>query len=168
MLWAGSVDALSRLTDQGPERFGIDLAAIGNSFAGTTGSKALPGLEGSTTCYCSIPKNPVNDRLLKTYQECFGGPPDFFVPGSMTAGMAIVATIRKAGSTDAEKLFPAMGGLTFDPPRGATIFCAGDHQALQVMYHFWVKVDPKVEWGIPEVVREISISEIKIAIVNQR
>ncbi len=168
VLWAGSVDALSRLKDQGPDRFGIDLAAIGNSFAGMTGFKGLPGMEGSTFYYYGIPKNPVNDWLVKTHQERFGGPPDFFVPGGMAAGMAIVAAIRKAGSTDADKLIPAMEGLTFDTPKGPMTFRPEDHQALQVMYHFRVKVDPKLEWGVPELVREIPISEMAIPIANRR
>ena len=168
VLWAGSVDALSRLKDQGPERFGIELAAIGNAFAGMAGFKGLPGMEGSTYYYYGIPKNPVNDWLLKIYQERFGGPPDFFVPGGMAAGMAIVAGIRKAGSADAEKLIPAMEGMTFDTPKGAMTFRAKDHQALQVMYHFRVAVDPKLAWGVPELVREIPISEMAIPIDNQR
>ena len=125
-------------------------------------------MEGSTYYYYGIPKNPVNDWLVKTHQERFGGPPDFFVPGGMAAGMAIVAGIRKAGSTDAEKLIPAMEGLTFDTPKGAMTFRAEDHQALQVMYHFRVKVDPKLAWGVPELVREIPISEMAIPIANQR
>lgn len=168
VLWAGSVDALSRLKDQGPERFGIELAAIGNAFAGMAGFKGLPGMEGSTYYYYGIPKNPVNDWLVKVYRERFGGPPDFFVPGGMAAGMAIVAGIRKAGSTDAEKLIPAMEGMTFDTPKGAMTFRAEDHQALQVMYHFRVAVDPKLAWGVPELVREIPISEMAIPIGNQR
>ena len=168
VLWAGSVDALSRLKDQGPERFGIELAAIGNAFAGMAGFKGLPGMEGSTTYYYGIPRNPVNDWLVKTCQERFGGPPDFFVPGGMAAGMAIVAGIRKAGSTDADKLVPAMEGMSFDTPKGTMIFRAEDHQALQAMYHFRVKVDPKLAWGVPELVREIPISEMAIPIANQR
>lgn len=168
VLWAGSVDPLSRLRDQNPERLGINLAAIGNTFAGMTGFKGLPGMEGSTYYYYGLPKNPVNDWLVKTYQERFGGPPDFFVPGGMAAGMAIVAGIRKAGSTEADKLIPAMEGLTFDTPKGAMTFRREDHQALQVMYHFRVKVDPKLEWGVPELVREIPISEMNIPISNKR
>jgi len=168
VLWAGSVDALSKLNDQGPGRFGIELAAIGNAFAGMAGFKGLPGMEGSTNYYYGIPKNPVNDWLVKTHQERFGGPPDFFVPGGMATGMAIVAGIRKAGSTDAEKLITAMEGMSFDTPKGTMTFRAEDHQALQAMYHFRVKVDPKLAWGVPELVREIPISEMNVPINNRR
>jgi branched-chain amino acid transport system substrate-binding protein len=43
-----------------------------------------------------------------------------------------------------------------------------DHQALQSMYHFKTKVDPKVEWGIPELVRELKIEDMKIPVLNKK
>jgi branched-chain amino acid transport system substrate-binding protein len=168
VLWAGSTDALAKMKDQGPERYNIELAAIGNTFAAMSGFKSLPGMEGSTFYYYGIPKNPANDWLVKTHQDRFATPPDFFVPGGMTAGMAIVAAIRKAGSTDPEKLIAAMEGLHFDTPKGEMIFRPEDHQALQVMYHFRVKIDPTLAWGVPELVREIPISEMDIPIANKR
>jgi branched-chain amino acid transport system substrate-binding protein len=47
-------------------------------------------------------------------------------------------------------------------------FRAQDHQALQSMYHFKIKVDPKVEWGIPELVRELRIEDMQIPILNKK
>ena len=35
------------------------------------------------------------------------------------------------------------------------------------MYHFKIKVDPNVEWGIPELVRELKIEDMTIPIRNQ-
>ncbi len=43
-----------------------------------------------------------------------------------------------------------------------------DHQAMQSMYHFKIKVDPNVQWAIPELVREIKPEEMKIPIRNKR
>ncbi len=40
------------------------------------------------------------------------------------------------------------------------LFRPEDHQALQSMYHFRIKVDPNVEWGIPELVRELKIEDM--------
>jgi branched-chain amino acid transport system substrate-binding protein len=48
------------------------------------------------------------------------------------------------------------------------MFRKEDHQLLQPMYAFKIKVDPKVPWAIPELVREIPISEMKIPIMNHR
>jgi hypothetical protein len=35
-----------------------------------------------------------------------------------------------------------------------------DHQAMQSMYHFKIKVDPAFAWGVPELVREIKAEEM--------
>jgi len=61
-----------------------------------------------------------------------------------------------------------MEGMEFETPKGKMIFRAEDHQALQSMYHFKIKVDPAVEWGIPEFVREIPIEEMNVPIRNTR
>jgi branched-chain amino acid transport system substrate-binding protein len=58
--------------------------------------------------------------------------------------------------------------MAFDSPKGRVMFRKEDHQLLQPMYAFKIKVDPKVPWGIPELVREIAIDEIKVPIKNQR
>jgi branched-chain amino acid transport system substrate-binding protein len=169
VLWASQVDAVGKIKEQRPERFGIELAAPGNVFASMVAYKALPGMEGTTNYYFALPHNPVNDWLVATHEKRFGGPPDFFVPGGMTAGIAIVTAIRKAGgSTDSEKLIAAMEGMKFETPKGEMLIRAEDHQALQSMYHFRIKVDPTVAWGIPELVDEIKIGDMNVPITNQR
>ncbi len=70
--------------------------------------------------------------------------------------MAIVTAVEKAKSTDTEKLISTMEGMDFDTPKGKMIFRKEDHQALQSMYAFKIKVDPKVAWGIPELTRELT------------
>ncbi|HWV96435.1 MAG TPA: ABC transporter permease, partial [Xanthobacteraceae bacterium] len=62
----------------------------------------------------------------------------------------------------------AMEGMEFDTPKGKMIFRKEDHQALQSMYHFRVKVDPNVAWAINEPVREIKIEDMNIPIRNKR
>ncbi len=42
-----------------------------------------------------------------------------------------------------------------------------DHQALQSMYHFKIKVDPAFAWGVPELVREIKPEEMNVPIRNK-
>ena len=82
--------------------------------------------------------------------------------------MALVAAVDKAKSTDAEKLIAAMEGLEFDTPKGKMIFRKEDHQALQSMYAFKIKVDPNVKWAIPELTRELKIEDMDIPIRNKR
>jgi branched-chain amino acid transport system substrate-binding protein len=73
----------------------------------------------------------------------------------MAAAMAVVKALQTAKSTDTEDLITAMEGMTWDTPKGSMTFRKEDHQALQSMYHFKIKVDPNVKWAIPELVREI-------------
>ena len=168
VLWAGSVDAVGLLKRQLPERYGIELAAVGSFFNAMVAYKAIPGMEGSTYYYYGIPKNPVNDWLVKVHRERFGGPPDFFTAGGMAAGIAIVDGIRKAGGTDSEKLIAAMEGMSFETPKGTMTFRKEDHQALQVMYHFRIGVDPALAWGVPELVRTIGIGDMDVPIGNRK
>jgi branched-chain amino acid transport system substrate-binding protein len=57
--------------------------------------------------------------------------------------MAIVAALKKTnGDTGADKLITAMEGMSFDTPKGKMTFRKEDHQAMQSMYHFKIKVDP--------------------------
>ena len=43
-----------------------------------------------------------------------------------------------------------------------------DHQAMQSMFHFKIKVDPAFAWGVPELVREIKAEDMVIPIRNKR
>jgi branched-chain amino acid transport system substrate-binding protein len=168
VIWAGAGNPLGKLKALQPERLGIEIATGGNILAALKVYKQLPGMEGATYYYYDIPKNPVNDWLVAEHQKRHNAPPDFFTAGGMAAGIAVVEALKKAGSTDTEKLIAAMEGLKFMTPKGIMIFRPEDHQALQSMYHFKIKVDPKVEWGIPELVRELKIEDMKVPILNKR
>ena len=82
----------------------------------------------------------------------------------MAAAMAVVEALKKAGGTDTEKLIAAMEGMSFDTPKGRMTFRKEDHQAMQSMYHFKIRVDPNVDWAIPQLVREIKPDEMKVPI----
>ena len=89
----------------------------------------------------------MNDWLVAEHKKRFNAPPDFFTAGGMAAAMAVVDAVKKAKSTDTEKLIAAMEGMDFDTPKGKMTFRKEDHQALQSMYAFAIKVDPKVAWA---------------------
>ena len=168
VIWAGANNPLGKLKALQPERFGIEIATGGNILAALKAYKELPGMEGATYYYYEISKNPVNDWLVAEHQKRHNGPPDFFTAGGMAAGIAVVEGLKKAGTADTEKLIAAMEGLCFMTPKGRMCFRPEDHQALQSMYHFRIKVDPKVEWGIPELVRELQIEDMQIPILNKK
>jgi branched-chain amino acid transport system substrate-binding protein len=64
------------------------------------------------------------------------------------------------GDTNTNKLIKTMEGMSFDTPKGKMTFRKEDHQAMQSMYHFKIKVDPAFAWGVPELVREIKPEEM--------
>jgi branched-chain amino acid transport system substrate-binding protein len=168
VIWAGAGDPLDKVADLDPSRFGIELSTGGNILPALVAYKRFPGLEGAAYYYYGIPKNPVNDWLVAEHQKRFNAPPDFFTCGGFAAAMSVVAAVEKAKSTDTEKLIAAMEGMSFQTPKGEMIFRKEDHQALQSMYAFKIKVDPDVKWAIPELVRELKIEDMDIPIRNKR
>ena len=168
IIWAGAGDPF-KIGDLNPGRYGIEISTGGNILPVLAGYKRFPGLEGAAYYYYGLPKNPVNDWLVAEHLKRFNAPPDFFTAGGFSAAMALVAAVEKTGgSTDSEKLIGAMEGLSFDTPKGLMTFRKEDHQALQTMYHFKIKVDPNVAWAIPELVRELKIEDMNIPVRNKR
>jgi branched-chain amino acid transport system substrate-binding protein len=168
IIWAGP-HPLPKLMDLKPERFGIELAPGGNILPVMAGWKNFAGLEGAIYYYWGFPKNAANDWLVAEYKKRNNGaPPDFFVAGGMSAAMALVQGVEKAGgSTDPEKLIAAMEGMEFDTPKGKMQFRKEDHQALQVMYHWRMKKNA-TDADPLELVREIPAAEMKLPIRNKR
>jgi branched-chain amino acid transport system substrate-binding protein len=167
VIWAGPTP-MSKLQDMDPKRYGIELSTGGNILPALAAYKQLPGMEGATYYYYGIPKNPINDWLVTEHQKRFNAPPDFFTAGGFAAAMAAVTAVQKAKSTDTEKLIAAMEGMEFDTPKGKMMFRKEDHQALQSMYHFRVKVNPDLAWAENELVRELKIEDMTIPIKNKR
>jgi branched-chain amino acid transport system substrate-binding protein len=168
VIWAGGGDPLTKLQDMDPKRYSIELSTGGNIIPALAAYKRLPGMEGATYYYYGIPKNPINDWFVAEHQKRFNAPPDFFTAGGFAAAMAAVTAVEKAKSTDTEKLIAAMEGMEFDTPKGKMVFRKEDHQALQSMYHFRVKVDPNLAWADNELVRELKIEDMNIPIRNKR
>ena len=126
-------------------------------------------MEGGAYYYFGIPKNPVNEWLVANHYKQFKNPPDFFTAGGMSAAIAVVEALKKsAGDTNTDKLIKTMEGMSFETPKGKMTFRAEDHQAMQSMYHFKIKVDPAFAWGVPELVREIKPEEMAVPIRNKR
>ena len=167
-VWAGATNPLDKLADLGPERYGVGFAGAGNILPILAAYKKFPGLEGAAYYYYQIPKNPANDWLVAEHEKRFNAPPDFFTAGGFAAAEALVTALDKAKSTDSEKLIAVMEGMEFDSPKGRMIFRKADHQALQSMYAFKLKVDPNVPWAIPELTREIGIEDMDIPVRNKR
>jgi branched-chain amino acid transport system substrate-binding protein len=168
IIWAGA-SPIGKLADLNPKRFGIEVASGGNILPAMVAYKNFPGMEGAAYYYFGIPKNPVNNWLVSEHYKRYQTPPDFFTAGGMSAGIALVEALKKTGgNTNTEKLISTMEGMSFETPKGKMTFRKEDHQAMQSMYHFKIKVDPAFAWGVPELIREIKPEEMTVPILNKR
>ena len=161
---AGGGDAPGKIQAMDPGRHGIELSMGGHILPVLPTYKRFPGLEGAVYYYYEAFDNPVNAWLVKTHQERFDGPPDFFTAGGMAAALAVVKALETADEWETEALITAMEGMSWETPKGTMTFRPEDHQALQSMLHFKIKVDDNVDWAIPEKVRIISADEMDIPV----
>jgi branched-chain amino acid transport system substrate-binding protein len=167
IIWAGGNPF--KIADLDFKRHNIEIATGGNILPAMTAYKQFPGMEGGLYYYFGIPKNPVNEWLVANHYTKYKSPPDFFTAGGMSAAIAVVEALKRTkGDTNTNKLIAAMEGMSFQTPKGKMVFRKEDHQALQDMYHFKIKVDPAFAWGVPELVREIKAEEMQVPIRNQR
>jgi branched-chain amino acid transport system substrate-binding protein len=170
VVWAGGTPPFNALADADlQKRYGIEVATGGNILPAMTAYKRFPGMEGATYYYFGLPKNPANEAMVAQHYKQFKAPPDFFTAGGFSAAMAVAAALKKTnGDAGADKMITAMEGMSFDTPKGRMTFRKEDHQAMQSMYHFKIKVDPAFQWGVPELVHEIKPEEMQVPIRNKR
>ncbi len=74
-------------------------------------------------------KDAKHDAFLKAYQKKYNDYPRIGSIVGYNTMLTIAAALKKAGSTDTEKLVAAMKGLTLDSPSGKIHFRAIDHQS---------------------------------------
>jgi len=162
-LWAGPGNPL-KILDLDPKRYGIEVVTGGNILPALAGYRALLGSEGATHYYFQCPKNAANDWLVAEHLKRYNNaPPDFFTATGMMTGIAIVEALKKTqGKTDTEALIKAMEGLSFDGPKGKVYFNKDNHQLMQPMYHFKVKLDPTMDKTATQGVGHECIREVKI------
>jgi len=164
MIYVAGIDAMTPLASADPGRFEIELSTGGNILPALAAYKQVPGMEGAIYYYYEAPDNEVNDWLVEEHMARFGTPPDFFTAGGMASAMAIVKALETAPDWETETLIETMEGMSFETPKGTMTFRREDHQALQAMYHFKIKVEDGVDWAIPELVRVIEPDEMDIPI----
>ena len=169
IVWAGGGGNPFKIADLDLKRYNIEISSGGNILPAMVQYKQFPGMEGAAYYYFGMPKNAVNDALVSRHYSQFKAPPDFFTAGGFSAAMALVTALKNSkGDASAPTLIKTMEGMSFDTPKGKMTFRAEDHQAMQSMYHFRIKVDPAFAWGVPELIREIRAEDMKIPIRNRR
>jgi branched-chain amino acid transport system substrate-binding protein len=168
IIWAGAGNPF-KIADLDLKRYGIEIATGGNILPAMASYKNFPGMEGATYYYFGIPKNATNDAMVARHYNQFKTPPDFFTAGGFSAAMAVVTALKNSnGDARTNTLIKTMEGMSFETPKGKMTFRAADHQAMQSMYHFKIKVDPAFNWGVPELVHEIRAEEMQVPVRNKR
>lgn len=84
---------------------------------------------------------PEHKTFLSAYQKRFGDYPRLGSIVGYTQIKAIAEGVKKAKSTDTEKLIAAFKGLSFDSPFGKVTFRAEDHQSTMGAYVGKIKND---------------------------
>ena len=169
IIWAGGGGNPFKIADMDLKRYGIEIATGGNILPAMVAYKQFPGMEGAAYYYYGLPKNAVNDAMVARHYSQFKSPPDFFTAGGFSAAMALVTALNKSkGDTNTNTLIKTMEGMSFDTPKGKMTFRVEDHQAMQSMYHFKIKIDPAFAWGVPELIREIKAEDMNVPIRNKR
>lgn len=161
---AGGGDPMGKIKAMEPERYGIEISTGGHILPVLPTYKRVPGMEGAVYYFYQAYDNPINTWLVDEHMKRFGTPPDFFTAGGMATALAVVKAIETAETLDTEGLIHAMEGMSWETPKGEMTFRKEDHQALQSMVHFKVRVDDAVEWAILDKVRIIEPSEMNIPI----
>jgi branched-chain amino acid transport system substrate-binding protein len=168
VVWAGAATR-SRSPTGAAKRYGIEMATGGNILPAMASLQAVPRHGRRAVLLLRHPQEPGQRRLVANHYKQFKAPPDFFTAGGISAAMALVTALKKTnGDTNTNKLIKTMEGMSFDTPKGKMTFRKEDHQAMQSMYHFKIKVDPAFAWGVPELVREIKPEEMNVPIRNKR
>jgi branched-chain amino acid transport system substrate-binding protein len=170
VVWAGANTPWTQIADMKVQEQGIKISTGTANFAALKTMKSLVGMEGFTLYYYDLPKNKVNDWLVAEHQKRYNGEaPDLFVPGGMTAAIAIVEALKKTnGDTNADTLITAMEGMKFETPKGPMTFRPEDHQALQAMYVVTLKNKEGKDYPVPELVTELSPDETAPPIRNKK
>ncbi len=166
VIWAGKHPPIEQMAAMKLEKYGIKITTGGNILPVLKATlpllkafESLKGMMGGAYYYYELPKNPVNDWLVKEHTARFKEPPDFFTCGGFAAAMALITALEKAKSTDTEKLIAAMEGMEFTTPKGRMFFRKEDHQAMQSMYVFRLEARADREWAVPVLVREVTPEE---------
>ena len=77
---------------------------------------------------------PEHKKFVAAYQAKFNDYPRTGSIVGYNTFQAVAAVLRRAGTTDTEKLVEAMNGLSFDSPVGRITFRAIDHQSTMGAY----------------------------------
>lgn len=168
VVWAGANSPWNQIADLKIQEKGIKISTGAPDIIALQFMEPLVGMEGFTVYHHTLPKNEVNDWLVKEHKARFNDEvPDLFTPGGFSAAVAVVEALKKSGGdADGNTLIPLMEGMSFDTPKGTMTFRKEDHQALQPMYAIKLEKVAEFDYPIPVLIRELSPDETEPPIMN--
>lgn len=168
VVWAGANSPWNQISDLKIQEKGIKISTGAPDIIALQFMDPLVGMEGFSVYHHLLPKNEVNDWLVKEHKARFDGEvPDLFTPGGFSAAVAIVEALKKSGGdADGNTLIPLMEGMSFETPKGTMTFRKEDHQALQTMYAIRLERTDEFDYPIPVLIRELSPEETEPPIMN--
>jgi branched-chain amino acid transport system substrate-binding protein len=93
------------------------------------------GTNSGILYHYTLPKNAINDWLVKEELARFKTPPDLFDADGMNAALMVVEGLKKTGGkVESADLIKAFEGLEFNGPKGKIQIRPEDHVAIQDMY----------------------------------
>ena len=165
VVWSGANSPWPQLMEFDLAQYGINLITGAPEIASLKAMNYAVGMVGFCVYHWTLPRNEVNDWLVKRMNEEYGRVPDLFTPGGMAVAMAIVAALEKTGGdASAAALIPAMEGMRFNSPTGERYFRAEDHQAIQPLYAMELEAIEGLDYPQPKLIKELDAESIKPAI----
>lgn len=160
--WAGAPGPWKAIQQMKLQEQGITIVTgIPNIAAISALFQGYQGMKGYTTYYYTLPKNPINNYLVKQDKKQYKTVPDLFDPDGMAAAIATVTGVNKThGNTNGDTLSKAMAGMKFQGPKGKYQFRVRDHQAMQNLYGVVLKNEKGVNYPVPNLTSVISASSI--------
>ena len=118
IIWAGKGNPFSIAEMKLDEKYGIKITTGGNILDALASYKPLVGMKGAIYYYYEIPKNPINDWLVKEHQKRFNGPPDFFTCGGFCGGHRRSQRLDQGRIHRQRKIDRGHGRDAFPDPQG--------------------------------------------------
>ncbi|WP_343409420.1 substrate-binding domain-containing protein [Candidatus Amarolinea dominans] len=160
--WAGAsfLPLFQQMTDAGVFDSMTVATGVGDNATFKAVYSGAIGVVGVNVYHYTLPKTAANDWLVAEHMKRFNSPPDLFTEGGFSAAQAIVAALEKTGGdATAEKMIPALEGLSFEGPKGTTTFRKEDHVALQPLYLVKIIKADDPEFKNIELIKEYSAAE---------
>ncbi|MFD0692937.1 substrate-binding domain-containing protein [Paenibacillus sp. GCM10027628] len=170
VVWAGANSPWKQFQDMKVQQQGIKISTGAPDIAALKTMNDLIGMEGFSVYYYTLPQNDINKWLVDEHKKRFNNEvPDLFTPGGMSAALAAVESLKKTnGDSSADKLIPAMEGMSFDTPKGKMTFRKEDHQALQPLYAVRLEKKDGFDYPVPVLIREMTADETTPPIQNKK